>query len=178
MFPGAAAFDETSKMEEERRLCYVGITRAMRKLYLTGAQVRTLYGRTDFQMESVFLDEMDKQYLDGDRTVKDRVREGSGLRGEGGLLGEYIFSGRPLGTADGYADSPEPKPFDGLSAARKAVKNRGKLSEEFENGDIVRHPKFGEGMVIEQDAKTITVMFDEVGQKKLGKGFVHMDKVN
>jgi AbrB family transcriptional regulator (stage V sporulation protein T) len=52
-----------------------------------------------------------------------------------------------------------------------------KISDEFENGDIVRHPKFGEGMVIMQDAKTMTVIFDEVGEKKLGKGFVKMEKV-
>ena len=177
MFPGVAAFDETSKMEEERRLCYVGITRAMKKLYLTGAQMRTMYGRTDWQTESVFLDEMDKDCLDGDSTVKDKLKNEDGLRGRGGLLGDYIFSGRSFGTADGYAGEAKPKPFDGLSAARKAVHNKEKISDEFENGDIVRHPKFGEGMVIEQDEKTMTVMFDDFGQKKLGKGFVKMEKV-
>ena len=106
MFPGVAAFDETSKMEEERRLCYVGITRAMKKLYLTGAQMRTMYGRTDWQTESVFLDEMDKDCLDGDSTVRDKLRNEDGLRGRGGLLGDYIFSGRSFGTADGYAGEP------------------------------------------------------------------------
>ena len=178
MFPGAAAFDETSRMEEERRLCYVGITRAMKKLYLTGAQVRTIYGRTDFQMESVFLDEMDKECMDGDRTVKDRVRKEDGLRGAGGLLGDYIFSGRAYGTADGYSGVPRTKPFDSLNAARKATRSKEVILDEFEIGDILRHPKFGEGMLIEQDDKTMTVIFDEVGQKKLGKGFVKMEKVN
>jgi DNA helicase-2/ATP-dependent DNA helicase PcrA len=177
MFPGVAAFDETSKMEEERRLCYVGITRAMKKLYLTGAQMRTMYGRTDWQTESVFLDEMDKDCLDGDSTVKDKLKNEDGLRGRGGLLGDYIFSGRSFGTADGYAGEAKPKPFDGLSAARKAVHNKEKSSDEFENGDIFRHPKFGEGMVIEQDEKTMTVTFDDFGQKKLGKGFVKVEKV-
>ena len=42
---------------------------------------------------------------------------------------------------------------------------------------MLRHPKFGEGMLIEQDEKTMTVIFDSVGQKKLGKGFVKMEKV-
>ena len=186
MFPGVAAFDETSKMEEERRLCYVGITRAMKKLYLTGAQMRTMYGRTDWQAESVFLDEMDKSCMDGDKTVKDRLKSEDGLRGQGGLLGDYMFSGRSLGTADGYAGEPRPKPFgsgfdsrplDGLSAARRATHNKEKITDEFEIGDIVRHPKFGEGMLIEQDEKTMTVIFDSVGQKKLGKGFVKMEKV-
>ena len=177
MFPGVSAFDETSRMEEERRLCYVGITRAMKKLYLTGAQMRTMYGRTDWQTESVFLDEMDKDCLDGDSTVKDKLKNEDGLRGRGGLLGDYIFSGRSLGTADGYAGDPGLKPFDGLRAARKAVHNKETITDEFQNGDIVRHPKFGEGMVIEQDEKTMTVMFDDYGQKKLGKGFVKMEKV-
>ena len=178
MFPGVTAFDETAKMEEERRLCYVGITRAMKKLYLTGAQMRTMYGRTDWQTESLFLDEMDKDCLSGDKTVKDKLKNEDGLRGRGGLLGDYIFGGRSLGTADGYAGEPRPRPFDGLSAARKAVHNKETITDEFRNGDIVRHPKFGEGMVIEQDEKTMTVMFDDFGQKKLGKGFVKMEKVS
>ena len=186
MFPGVAAFDETAKMEEERRLCYVGITRAMRKLYLTGAQMRTLYGRTDWQTESIFLDEMDKDCLEGDKTVKDKLKSEDGLRGRGGLFGDYMFGGRSLGTADGYAGAPKSKPFgaasgsrplDGLSAARRATHNKEKITDEFEVGDMLRHPKFGEGMLIEQDEKTMTVIFDSVGQKKLGKGFVKMEKV-
>ena len=78
----------------------------------------------------------------------------------------------------GYAGKPASKPFDSLSAARRQTKEKGKIHQEFENGDIVRHPKFGEGMVIEQDDKTMTVMFDDYGQKKLGKGYVKMEKVN
>ena len=177
MFPGIGAFDEDHGMEEERRLCYVGITRAKKKLYLTGAQVRTVYGRTDYQTESLFLDEMDRDCLDGDVFVKDKVSTGTGLRGEGGYLGDYYFGGSAHGTADGYYGEPAAKPFDGLSAARKQTANRAKVQQEFANGDVVRHPKFGEGMVIEQDDKTMTVMFDDFGQKKLGKGYVKMELV-
>ncbi len=178
MFPGMAALDEEHGMEEERRLCYVGITRAMKKLYLTGAQVRTVYGRTDFQMESRFLDEMDRECMDGDTLVNDKVKTGTGLRGEGSYLGDYYFGGRSYGTADGYSGEPASRPFDSLAAARRQTANKGNIHQEFENGDIVRHPKFGEGMVIEQDEKTMTVMFDDFGQKKLGKGYVRMEKVN
>jgi DNA helicase-2/ATP-dependent DNA helicase PcrA len=164
-------------MEEERRLCYVGITRAMKKLYLTGAQVRTVYGRTDYQTESRFLGEMDRKCMDGDETIEEKVRTGSGLGGEGAYTGEYFFGGRSHGTADGYYGDPSPRPFDSLSAARKQTANKAKIVQEFANGDVVRHPKFGEGMVITQDEKTMTVIFDDFGEKKLGKGFVKMEKV-
>lgn len=177
IFPGVRAFDEEAKMEEERRLCYVGITRAMKKLYLTGCQTRTLYGRTDYQLESVFLDEMDKECLDGDRTVKDKADSGWGIRGEGGMFGEHMFGGRSYGTQDGFADEPERRPFDSLGAARRSAHGRETATEDFSIGDILRHPKFGEGMLIEQDSKTMTVIFDDFGQKKLGKGFVKMEKV-
>jgi DNA helicase-2/ATP-dependent DNA helicase PcrA len=110
--------------------------------------------------------------------VNDKVRNGTGLRGEGSYLGDYYFGGRSYGTADGYSGEPASKPFDSLSAARRQTANKAKIHQEFENGDIVRHPKFGEGMVIEQDDKTLTVMFDDFGQKKLGKGYVKMQKVN
>ena len=178
MFPGLGAYEDDHNMEEERRLCYVGVTRAMKKLYLTGAQVRTVYGRTDFQQESLFLREMDRECMDGDQTVEDKVRIGTGLRGESSWLGDYFFGGRSHGTADGYAGEPASKPFDSLSAARRQTKEKAKIHQEFANGDIVRHPKFGEGMVIEQDDKTMTVMFDDYGQKKLGKGYVKMELVS
>ena len=177
MFPGNAAFDREGGMEEERRLCYVGITRAMKKLYLTGAQLRTLYGRTDFQTESCFLGEMDRDCMDGDQTVEEKVELGTGLRGEGSYTGDYFFGGRTHGSADGFYGKPSAKPFDSLGAAKKETSSKAGTVQEFNNGDIVRHPKFGEGMVIEQDAKTMTVMFDSVGEKKLGKGFVKMELV-
>ena len=177
MFPGNAAFDREGGMEEERRLCYVGITRAMKKLYLTGAQVRTLYGRTDFQSESCFLGEMDRSCMDGDSTVEEKVELGTGLRGETSYTGDYFFGGRSHGSIDGSFGKPAAKPFNSLNAAKKATSGKTGIVQEFKNGDVVRHPKFGEGMVIEQDAKTMTVMFDSVGEKKLGKGFVKMELV-
>ena len=65
-----------------------------------------------------------------------------------------------------------------LSLGGRKTKEKAKIVQEFETGDMLCHPKFGVGMLIEQDDKTMTVMFDEVGQKKLGKGFVKMEKVD
>ena len=175
LFPGSAAMDDPSKMEEERRLCYVGITRAMRKLYLTGAQTRMLYGRTDFTIESEFMREMDTDLLDGDPTVAERSANAGGIYGDGGILGMREFKGRYEGSADGY-DASFSKPFDALKFAKKQA-SKGISNEGFEAGDRIRHPKFGEGLLIDQDAKTLTIAFDSVGIKKLGKGFVKLTKV-
>lgn len=175
LFPGSASMDDPSKMEEERRLCYVGITRAMRKLYLTGAQTRMLYGRTDFTIESEFMREMDTDLLDGDPTVAERSANSGGICGDGGILGMREFKGRYEGSADGY-DASFSKPFDALKFAKKQA-SRGISNEGFEAGDRIRHPKFGEGLLIDQDAKTLTIAFDSVGIKKLGKGFVKLTKV-
>lgn len=175
LFPGSASMDDPSKMEEERRLCYVGITRAMRKLYLTGAQTRMLYGRTDFTIESEFMREMDTDLLEGDPTVAERTASAGGIRGDGGILGMREFKGRYDGSADGY-DASFGKPFDALKFAKKQA-SKGISNEGFEAGDRIRHPKFGEGLLIEQDAKTLTIAFDSVGIKKLGKGFVKLTKV-
>ena len=175
LFPGSASMDDPSKMEEERRLCYVGITRAMRKLYLTGAQTRMLYGRTDFTIESEFMREMDTNLLDGDQTVAERSAMAGGLHGDGGILGAREFKGRYEGSADGY-DVSFSRPFDALKFAKKQA-SKGISNEGFEEGDRIRHPKFGEGLLIDQDAKTLTIAFDSVGIKKLGKGFVKLTKV-
>lgn len=175
LFPGSTSMDDPSKMEEERRLCYVGITRAMRKLYLTGAQTRMLYGRTDFTIESEFMREMDTNLLEGDPTVAERAASAGGIRGDGGILGMREFKGRYECSADGY-DASFSKPFDALKFAKKQA-SKGISNEGFEAGDRIRHPKFGEGLLIEQDAKTLTIAFDSVGIKKLGKGFVKLTKV-
>ena len=175
LFPGSTSMDDPSKMEEERTLCYVGITRAMRKLYLTGAQTRMLYGRTDFTIESEFMREMDTNLLEGDPTVAERTASAGGIRGDGGILGMREFKGRYEGSADGY-DASFSKPFDALKFAKKQA-SKGISNEGFEAGDRIRHPKFGEGLLIDQDAKTLTIAFDSVGIKKLGKGFVKLTKV-
>lgn len=176
LFPGPTAYDDPHKMEEERRLCYVGITRAKEKLYLTGAMERMLYGRTDYTIESCFLNEMDRDCLDGDQLQADRASTGGGLRGYGGYVGEYSFKGLDHGTADGYLGEARKKPFDRLSASR--LETTKSQDDSFKPGDRLRHPKFGEGMLIEQDAKTMSVMFDDYGLKKLGKGFVKLERVN
>lgn len=177
IFPGVSALDDNDKLEEERRLCYVGITRAKKLLYLTSAAQRMLYGRTDYTKESMFLKEMDPKLFGKSKPGNMFEEESSGgFLGSGSVFGSYSFKGRSYGTSDGYSSSTSSKPFDALGAATRSARNRVK-NEDFAVGDRLKHPKFGEGTLKEQDDKTMTIEFDEVGKKKIGKGFVKITRI-
>ena len=164
LFPGHKAFDSATGMEEERRLCYVGMTRAKETLILTSAAVRTLYGRTDYTRESQFLREVDKRLLEGDAVYVRKNRD-SGL-------------GVSTGSFDGFAKKESPRPYDALRYAKAETKAAASLpGETLAAGDRVRHAKFGEGLVIDQDDRTLTIIFDTAGQKKLAKGIAPLKKI-
>lgn len=174
LFPGVASMESESKLEEERRLCYVGITRAMKKLYVTSAEQRMLYGRTDYTMESQFIDEMDKDFLDGDKTASQKRRDRNAFEDDFGR--DFYYNERQHGSSDGYGFAPKAKPFDQLSYAKRQVK-KAVSNDDIHQGDRVEHPKFGEGLVIEESEKIITIAFESVGIKKIGKGFVNIKKL-
>jgi DNA helicase-2/ATP-dependent DNA helicase PcrA len=73
VFPGKQSLDEPGRLEEERRLCYVGMTRAMKKLVISHAEIRRLYGREEYHRPSRFLRELPEQLLDEVR-VKTRFQ--------------------------------------------------------------------------------------------------------
>lgn len=166
LFPGHRAVDSEEKMEEERRLCYVGMTRAKERLFLTSAEYRVLYGQGNFTRESAFMRELDSSLLDsaGDTVYVPTRKAGGGL-------------GVDTGSADGFA-KPAYRPYDPLQYAKRVVKEKtGQGDEHFEQGDKVEHDKFGAGLVIEEDERTVTVMFDSVGRKKLAKGMARLKKL-
>lgn len=167
LFPSHRSIDSEEKLEEERRLCYVGMTRAKERLFLTSSAYRMMYGQGDYTRESVFLRELDKSVLDeaGDTVYM------PGRRRENSL-------GIDTGTFDGFSAKPAYRPYDPLQQAKKAVKaNAGGDDAEFEPGDKVSHGKFGTGTVLEADAKTITVIFDNAGKKKLARGIAPLKKL-
>ncbi len=165
LFPGWRAMDREDGLEEERRLCYVGMTRAKEKLFLTGACMRTLYGKTDFTKESCFLNEIDKKYLDSD------ISAGT-PRSDFGTRTATAFR-------DGYAENPAPKsPFKGMvSVQREVMAKSAGNGPDLAVGDHVTHVKFGRGEVIEVDAKTVTVVFESEGRKKLARGIAPLKKI-
>ncbi len=160
LFPGWRSMEEQEKMEEERRLCYVGMTRAKDRLYLTSAGYRVLYGKGDYTRESTFLRELDPKLIDGDGVYvkKAEVR-----------LGEE----KPF---DGYSKPTPFAPFDRFAVAKKEVQLK-KNMETFAPGDKVSHGKFGEGMVVEVKGNVVSVMFDSVGKKKLASDVAPIKKV-
>mgnify|MGYP004448416117 CR=1 FL=1 len=163
LFPGWRSFDSNDKLEEERRLCYVGITRAKERLWMTSAQLRTMYGKTDYTRESQFLRELDKKLLDGDGIYEPKDKKASGAMRDG------ITSAQPY------------KPFDQLKYARMQTKqNAAAMAKaadaDFAVGDRVKHAKFGEGTVLEVTGKTVRIEFaDET--KKLALGFAPIEKI-
>ena len=103
LFPGWRAFDRPDGLEEERRLCYVGITRAKERLWMTGAEMRTLYGKTDFTRESQFMREIDPKLLDGDGVYQKKGPQAGALR-------------------SGVREPVAARPFDQLKYARQMTK--------------------------------------------------------
>ena len=129
-----------------------------------------MYGQGDYTRESIFLRELDPRVLD---TAGDAIYVPS--RKTDNTVGVFT------GSLDGFAEpayNPYKPKYDPLQQAKKVAKaNAASTDEIFAPGDTVRHVKFGTGIVIEQDDKTITVMFDSEGRKKLAKGFAPLKRM-
>lgn len=93
VFPHSRAFQDNEELEEERRLAYVGITRAEERLFLTCAQMRTLFGRTTANAPSRFLEEIPEELKEDTEMARDRYRRGAGIGG--------AYSGRGFGAGAG-----------------------------------------------------------------------------
>lgn len=149
------------------------MTRAKEKLYLTGANVRTLYGTTDYTRESQFLREVDKSVIEGDDVYQSR--KGS-FGWDGGISGPGVRSGSFDGSSG--AEYSGFRPYDALRQAKEATeKNASASAEVFAAGDKVYHKKFGEGLVIDAGGGTVTVAFGTVGVKKMAVGIAPLKKV-
>ncbi len=155
LFPGWRAFEERGEqgIEEERRLCYVGMTRAMERLYLTGAEERTIYGKTDYTRESMFLREIDRRFMEGHSVD---------IRKSAVTFGNIVDSFK-----DPYPSESEIfKPFASLKKTREIADGFGTLME-IEEGSRVEHRKFGPGTVLNINDKIVSVHFDSGETKKL-----------
>ena len=154
LFPGTRVLTEPEELEEERRLCYVAITRAKKKLYLSHAKQRMLYGRTSFNRVSRFVGEIPEECLD--QRKKTQPQQRTNTYGSG--YGYSDYSGyRRTGAYTQKSSVPKPK-----SAAPLL---------ELAKGDQVTHTAFGDGLVLSvlkmNGDALLEVAFDQVGTKKL-----------
>lgn len=138
LIPHSRATLNESEMEEERRLCYVGITRAKERAYMIFTSSRNIYGANQISIRSRFLDEIDQTLI---RQVS--------------LVEDYLYSN----IEDTFNE------------------NKNNQINGFQDGERVSHPDFGNGIVVGQDENLITVVFPEIGIKKLAKRVAPLKKL-
>ena len=165
LFPGMRAIGDREEMEEERRLCYVAITRAKETLTISHAKQRMLYGRTNAALKSRFLNEIPEECV---------VRKGGyKARTEQPAYGSYDsgfgFDQRRQPSAQQLARQAQIKRSEAstITASVKSVS----ATLELNKGDMVLHAAFGKGMVLSVmkmggDA-LLEIAFDDIGTKKL-----------
>jgi len=153
LFPHKMSMDDLAGLEEERRLCYVGITRARQKLYLTHAESRRLHGEEQLTRPSRFLREIPDELLEEIR-MKGEVRRG---RDFGGFRQESHDIIGALYSTDKVAGS------------------------DISLGQRVRHPKFGEGVVLNYEGSganaRVQINFDDVGGKWLVMSYARLEAI-
>ncbi len=161
LFPGMRAIGDREEMEEERRLCYVAITRAKKTLTISYARQRMLYGRTSAALRSRFLGEIPEELV----VKKGSVYPRSAYDG-------YSSGYSNRGTFQSAWQAPKMDTYlKEVSSARTATKPAAYL--ELKPGDMVQHNAFGKGMVLSvlQIAKggdaMLEIAFDQIGTKKL-----------
>lgn len=160
LFPSQQSMYDETKLEEERRLCYVGITRAMKKLYLCYAHERTIYGRTEFTMPSRFLEEMSEVV-----TLPSRQHRSFG----------YSERNTPANrTAEGRI------PTIHIAATKQPVMPAAK-DFSCSIGDRIRHKVFGDGTIVSMDGagttQIVQIVFDNQTQKKFAAAYAPIEKI-
>ncbi len=170
LFPHSRSMDDLEQMEEERRLCYVGVTRAKERLYLLRTFRRTLYGESKPREPSRFLEDIPPHLIRGrvrkpktpQRSSGRRPVQGTGSESPPSFPGE---AGRFPGHREREAAAGRPRP----TALR------------FQTGDRVQHDLFGQGVVIASepagDDEQVTVAFAGVGLKRLMAGVAPMVRI-
>ncbi|AVP55808.1 DNA helicase PcrA [Clostridium tetani] len=156
IFPGTQSLDDIDEMEESRRLCYVGITRAKEKLYMTSAERRMVFGRTVFYPESDFIDEISRE-------LKENLCERKSVKNN-------FVSEKSRYFNDNLKNFNNNIKLQGIIESKKEEKNILR-EEEIKLGTKVKHSKFGLGTIVSiskvaNDVK-LTIAFDKMGVKIL-----------
>lgn len=192
IFPGYKSIAEPKELEEERRLCYVGITRAKENLFLTCSKQRTVFGSTSYNPTSRFLAEIPQELLDGYEEAfgenhKDTIFKDSnyswtyGSKDNGNIKTYKINEKEPVFAASSKTNNTG----FAFRTAESFLNNLGKQASKevdlskYEAGVRVFHKKFGEGTIniVEPEGEDLKVdiNFDKVGHKRLMAKFANLE---
>ncbi len=190
VFPSMQSISEPSLMEEERRLAYVGITRAKKKLYITRAMSRMQFGKTNMNPPSKFISEIPLELIDDISAPSRANSSGFSNKSYGGYSRGYSYGNSSYDGASDYSDysysSGKKRGGDSFKSTlvENAVKTPAAKSTGATNlrvGDTVEHRKFGTGLVVSVKSlgndTLLEVAFDTVGTKKLMEGMANLKKI-
>ncbi|MCT4508963.1 MAG: DNA helicase PcrA [Tepidibacter sp.] len=149
VFPISRALTDEIELEEERRLCYVGITRAMKTLYMTYASSRTIYGKTNYSRVSRFIGELPKACL---KSLNKNEPENKILKKQNSLVEKY--KQRHM--------EKESKSIDNNNVGL---------------GSKVKHPTFGIGTVVAKNGSTVSIAFENKGVKSINLEYVKLSLI-
>ena len=197
IFPGYKSISEPSELEEERRLCYVGITRAKEHLYLTCSKQRTIFGSTSYNPLSRFIKEIPEDLLEGYQDVfgketnKSQIFKDSGYswtygsKDNGNIKTYKITDKEPImatkstnSNSSGISFGKTAESFLNSLGKKLSAKNTVDLSK-YEAGTRVYHKKFGEGTInmVEPEGEDLKVdiNFDKAGHKRLMAKYANLE---
>jgi DNA helicase-2/ATP-dependent DNA helicase PcrA len=185
VFPHNRALTEPDEMEEERRLAYVGITRAMRRLYLSHAWSRMLFGNTQYNPPSRFLDEIPAELIDQQGNVTGRSsygRQSYRHRDERSYDDPPAYRRRGARGVDTEAqDAHRDRIVESAMRSRNAPAPSNSQELGLKVGDDVEHPAFGEGVIIDisgsGDKAEAVINFAGVGQKHLALAWAPLKRL-
>lgn len=160
VFPGIQTMYVPSEVEEERRLAYVGITRAKEKLYMTNVKARMIFGSTTRNRPSIFLTEIPKEFTEGEfSSFSYESKTASANNGAGGAQKSNYYTSKPYTPAS--ASSSVPK-------------------GSYKTGDTVTHKTFGTGVIVSTQLMgndtLLEIAFNKAGTKKLMANFAKLEK--
>jgi DNA helicase-2/ATP-dependent DNA helicase PcrA len=190
LFPHSRSATDAAELEEERRLCYVAITRAERYLYVTHAMKRRVYGEELASEPSQFLNEMPLELMEDLSLGKSWLSFARGSSTINYEQGEYRkerkkYAGKTYDSAESIAE------FFKLRNQQLGIKPKGKAAaansssssstnSDFAPGSYVRHAKYGRGLVLRREgageSTKLTVSFPGYGQKKLVQKYAGLEK--
>ncbi len=167
LFPGAQSIMYPEEIEEERRLAYVAITRAKRKLFCTHVRERLLFGRTQYNQCSRFVSEIPDEFVEHDDEVKHEQPKAGTHRQKASMISKEMIERSSV-----IINMSKDSDLNGKKSAEK---------EKFNPGDRVSHLMFGKGTVLSCSQKgadiCYEVAFDNVGTKKLMAAYARLKRV-